>query len=118
MSSTLRESLRALRALSSAAALVALAACSGSKEGSIRISWDANHESAVNSPGGGYRVFISQTADFDPASVTPSLVPYTQTSFEIRSWRSGTYYVRVQAFTPSGEASEISAATAVQVPES
>ena len=84
----------------------------------ITVSWTANRESAVNSLGGGYRVYYSQTPNFSINTATMVDVPYSggaqsPTSTVIPQLPSGTYYFKVVAYsdlntggsTPSQEGS-------------
>ena len=74
------------------------------KEYTVTISWDENHESLVNSPGGGYTVYCCENPNFaltDPDAII-SEVPYesgsrspTSTTFTLES---GTWYVKVIAY--------------------
>lgn len=90
----------------------------------VQVSWTENPESAVNTAGGGYRVYYSQTAGFSPADagVTVLDVPYVSgptapTSASV-ALASGTYFVKVAAFSAlrSGSESAPSAETSVTVP--
>ncbi|MDH3310680.1 MAG: hypothetical protein OEM48_04090 [Gammaproteobacteria bacterium] len=101
--------------------LLGLAACGGGGGGggsgttsSVQVSWTANRETAVNSPGGGYKVYYSSTAGFNIASANVIDVPYaagaTPTSTTL-SLLTGTHYIKVIAYstlnpggsTPSAE---------------
>ena len=72
----------------------------------IQVSWNANREAAVNTSGGGYRVYYATTAGLaltDPA-VTMVDVPYLSGSAAPRSTtlsvESGhLYYFRVTAYS-------------------
>lgn len=72
---------------------------------SVQVSWAANRETAVNSPGGGYRVYYSRTPNFDVASAEFTDVPYdpglgtTPTSVVIDDLPSGTIYFKVVAYS-------------------
>ncbi len=97
--------------------------------GKVTVTWDANRESAVNSTGGGYRVYYSTSFGFNPgdAGVTEINVPYVSgnaapTSTDI-SLPPGTYCFKVAAYsalTPpggvGGSVSEPSAEVSVRVP--
>lgn len=85
----------------------------------VTISWNANHETAVNTTGGGYKVFYGTTSGFTVpgTSYTTIDVPYVSGSSSPNSVTvtlgSGyTYYVRVAAYstlkTLSGVSSQIS----------
>jgi hypothetical protein len=77
----------------------------------VVVSWDANHETAVNSTGGGYTVYYSTSSGFNigDGGVTSIDVPYVSgptapisTTVDLLS---GTYYFRVQGYstlTPAG----------------
>lgn len=87
----------------------------------VTVSWEQNRETAVNSLGGGYRVYYSTTENFNitNANVVDVLYvsgPATPTSIII-SLSSGTYYFKVVAYSnlnPSG--SGPSRETSVSVP--
>ena len=86
----------------------------------VTINWAANNETNVNQAGGGYNIYISQNSGFNigDAGVTMVTEPYTSTS-TIQPLSSGTYYVRVAAFSPIPAAnteSEASAQITVTVP--
>lgn len=70
----------------------------------VTISWVPNGDLAVNSVGGGYTVYYSNTAGFDVASATEVVdltydasLGYTPYSFD-RTLAQGTWYVRVKAY--------------------
>ncbi len=70
---------------------------------SIQLFWSANHEKAVNSPGGGYRVYYSQTPGFDITTASWVDVPYQSglnapTSTTIPNLSPGSYYIKVVAY--------------------
>lgn len=70
----------------------------------ILISWDANREKAVNSTHGGYKVYYSQTPGFELNSATMIDVPYVSgplapTSTKLTNLVSGTYYLRIIAYS-------------------
>lgn len=90
----------------------------------VQVSWTENRESAVNTTGGGYRVYFSQTSGFTPgdAGVTVQDAPFVSgpaapTSTSV-SLASGTYFFRVAAFSAvaGGRESTPSAETSVIVP--
>lgn len=113
-----------------------LAACSGADGGSraadptmavadaaaVRVSWTPNPETAVNQPGGGYRVYHAPSPNFPLAGAAGIVdVPYASgalapTSAQL-SLSTGTHYLKVVAYSvinPAG--SEPSAEVAVVVP--
>lgn len=70
---------------------------------SITVSWDANREFSVNSPGGGYRVYYSTNPGFDISTANIVDVPFVSgpaapTSIVIPLF-SGTYYIKVVAYS-------------------
>lgn len=101
------------------ATLLGLTACGGGGGGggdgggttaSVQVSWTANRETAVNSPGGGYKVYYSPTAGFNIASANVIDVPFTSgtapTSTTLTLF-SGTHYIKVIAYSalnPGGSA--------------
>jgi hypothetical protein len=69
----------------------------------ITVNWNANHESLVNAPGGGYRVYYSTTPGFtvNGPGVSMKEVPYesgalSPTSTEL-TLEDGTWYIKVCA---------------------
>ena len=62
---------------------------------SVTISWAANHETGVNSAGGGYHVMISGQAPIDVPYVSGPTAP---TSAPPVILQTGTYSVTVTAF--------------------
>lgn len=71
---------------------------------SIVVSWDANHEAAVNKLGGGYKVYYSTVSDFILSSATVIDVPYvsgtlTPVTVSLPSLAKGEYYVKVVAYS-------------------
>lgn len=110
----------------------ALVACSSNSEEpgtsqvkTVTVSWEANREERVNSSGGGYLVYYSQTSGFalDGTGVTVIDVPYASGSSAPTSTQidlaSGTYYFKVvaySAFPAAATSSEPSAQTSVTVP--
>ena len=96
---------------------------------SVTISWAANHEAAVNTAGGGYVVYYSQSSGFEAGApgVAAVEVPYvsgalapTTASLQLPS---GTYYFRAVAYSalghdgsPAGAQSAASAELQVVVP--
>jgi hypothetical protein len=69
------------------------------------VSWNSNKESAVNSSGGGYKVYYSTTPDFDLNNASLVNVPYVSgnsapTQVEITNLaRGNTYYIKVIAYS-------------------
>lgn len=115
-----------------AAAIVAtgLSACGGGgdtpppapKAHLVTLSWDANREGGVNSPGGGYQVTISgQPAPIDvPYNASTGVTPTTTTA----SLNGGTYTATVRAYAAldtaggtSGSFSATSAPITIVVPQ-
>lgn len=100
-----------------------LAACGDGSSGSSReveISWTANRETAVNAPGGGYRVYYASTAQFDIASAKVIDVPYrtggSAPTSTVVTFAPGTHYIKVLAYSamnPAGSAPSVE--TEVQV---
>ncbi|GAB4348928.1 MAG: hypothetical protein Kow006_10030 [Gammaproteobacteria bacterium] len=97
--------------------LLLITACGGGGGGpsivsTVTVSWTANVEAAVNSAGGGYRVYYSTTPGFDIATANFVDVPYTAgpaapTSTDLQL-ATGTHYIKVTAYSalnPSGSAS-------------
>jgi len=105
--------------------IISLSACSGkgmsappaqpppvTNSRSVTLSWQANHESAVNRSGGGYRVYYSGTPGFALTSVQPINVPWTSgahtpTSTTVTLASNTNYYVKVVAYSalnPTGSA--------------
>lgn len=98
--------------------------CVGSGDGSnptVTISWTANRETAVNSPGGGYRVYYASTPGFSPTEGTVVNVPYASapiapTSTVIPLSR-GTYYFTVVAYSNlNSNGSETSQEKSITIP--
>lgn len=72
--------------------------------GDVLVSWSANKEAAVNTTGGGYKVYYSQTSGFSIASAKFVDVPYssgsqTSTSVLIPNLEQGTWYFKVVAYS-------------------
>jgi hypothetical protein len=81
-----------------------------------RLSWVANRETAVNSDGGGYRVYRGSAPGFDVAAVSPWVeVPSSQTWAQISGLTPGVHYLKVVAFSPGGNASAPSAEVCVRL---
>lgn len=88
---------------------------------SFTVSWNPNREKAVNRSGGGYRVYYSNTADFDingaeyidvPGSGSGETQTPTSTTFTRNSSQLGNWYIKVAGYSnlngtslsaPSGE---------------
>ena len=66
------------------------------------VSWNANREKAVNSSGGGYRVYYSQVQGFDISNAAFVDVPWvsgqTPTTADI-TLTSGTWFIKVTAYS-------------------
>jgi hypothetical protein len=84
--------------------------------GNVNLSWNANREKAVNTSGGGYRVYYAQYSSVTDS--TPFVdVPFVSgsqspTNLRLTGLVSGTYYVHVKAYSalnPSG--SDLSSAS-------
>lgn len=101
-----------------------LASCSGGGGSGggprdVEISWTPNRETAVNAPGGGYRVYYATMSGFDLAAASLVDVPYqgaTPISTKaVINLPPGTHYMKVTAYSalnPSGSlASEESEVT-------
>ena len=91
---------------------------------STTVRWDANHETAVNSPGGGYRIFFSKDSNADLANCRTVDVPYVSgplapTTGVMDHISPGTYYVRVVAYSamspPGGTGGSASTPSAMAV---
>lgn len=94
---------------------------SGGPTYNIQVSWRANHESAVNTTGGGYRVYYAQTPSVNTATATFLNVPYVSgahapTSARLTNLQAGKYYFRVVAFSALNPRSSDSAETSLTVP--
>jgi len=101
---------------------VTLAACSGGTN--VQVSWTANRETAVNNQGGGYKVYYSKTSGFDISTassldVSFKSAPAAPTSATLQNVSSGTYYVKVVAYSaiigPGGRASTSAPSVEVSV---
>jgi major membrane immunogen (membrane-anchored lipoprotein) len=87
----------------------------------VLISWSANRESSVNSPGGGYRVYYSTTPGFDISTANFVDVPYVSgpaaPTSTILIASSGTDYIKIVAYsTLNGTGSEPSQEISVVIP--
>jgi len=116
-----------LRTLAIVIGLIALHGCgSGSGESftaprSVTVSWASSPETAVNSAGGGYRVYYSTDPNFVPHGAPAAVVPYAGAAAPSAtlSLSVGTYYVRVVAYSslpvPGGGTAVSAPSTAVVV---
>ena len=80
---------------------------------SFTVSWNANHETSVNSSGGGYRVYYSKTSPVNTqgqnfVDVPFKKAPLAPTSATVNFVSAGTYYVRVIARSNTVSAGSIS----------
>jgi hypothetical protein len=70
----------------------------------ITVSWNPNKEKLVNSPGGWYKLYYSQSAGFNPAApgATAIDLPYISGSFSPTSKNftlsKGTWYCKLTAY--------------------
>ena len=97
-----------------------------SQNKNVLISWSANNEIKVNTTGGGYRVYVSATANFNigDAGVAVVNMPYVSGAAAPTSTTvllaSGTYYTKVLAYSvfPAGQnnTSALSSEISVSVP--
>jgi hypothetical protein len=111
-----------------ATALVLLLGCGGgvsegqSINATVQVTWTANRETAVNSTGGGYKVYFGRTANFDIAGASFVDVPFVAPgplapTTATLTLSSGTNYIKIVAYSalnPAGSAP--SAAVSVNVP--
>lgn len=88
----------------------------------ILVAWSPNRETAVNTTGGGYKVYYSSTDPLVPV-LTSSVVnvPYVSgalapTTTELTSLTSGTYYVKVVAYSARNTTGSTSAVSSLVVP--
>ncbi len=111
---------------------VLLAACSGGGGGGptlivdtfdvrVQVSWAANREAAVNRPGGGYKVYYSQSPGFDIATASVKDVPYSSGATAPVSTTIilpiGTHYIKVVAYSVlNADGSSPSAEFSIAVP--
>jgi hypothetical protein len=90
-------------------ALSSPAPVSVSCSGNCLVSWNANHEKAVNSTNGGYRLYYSQDSHFqkDDTGVQMFEVPYvlgpTAPTSVIHDFGEGTWYIRITAYSSFNE---------------
>jgi hypothetical protein len=89
----------------------------------FRVSWTASKEKAVNRAGGGYKVYFSESSGFTISGAGVVDVPYVSgasspTSATVEVDGSGTYYVKIKAYSSinGGSESEVSDETSVVVP--
>jgi hypothetical protein len=90
---------------------------------SVQISWNPNHEKAVNSPGGGYRVSYSKSPGFSLSSAESVNVPYvsganTPVTTALSGLSAGTYYIKITAYsalTPPGSSTQASSNASSEV---
>lgn len=90
----------------------------------VTVRWSPAPETAVNQPGGGYRVYYSRDPEFVPSGTPAAVVAYPASTHPSAtlSLMVGTYYIRVVAYSalpvPGGGSavSQPSAPVAVQVP--
>lgn len=93
-----------------------LASCSGGSGGNssagreVEIAWDANRDSAVNAPGGGYRVYYSPVVGFSLADAAVVDVPHAADGTPTRvvvTLPDGQHYIKIVAYSalnPAGSA--------------
>lgn len=85
-------------------AVAVLGSCGGGGGSSkqVTVSWDANAESAVNTTGGGYILYYSQTSGFDVSTAQSTNVPYVSGSTAPTTvtlmLSTGTWYLRLSAY--------------------
>jgi len=87
----------------------------------VTINWTANREKSVNSAGGGYRVYFSQTNNFSLLSGTAMNSPYVSgaaapNTVTTPALPSGTYYYRVVAYSSANPSGAVSSQYAFVVP--
>ena len=86
----------------------------------VAISWTANRETAVNAPGGGYRVYHSRSQGFDVSQAEYLDVPHQTAGTPNQAavtLPSGPNYIKVVAYSAlNASGSEPSAEVAVIVP--
>lgn len=91
----------------------------------VTINWAANKELRVNQAGGGYTIYISQISGFaiTDGGITTINVPWISGAqapvSQVYTLSSGTYYVRVAAYTSfpvANTASKASPQISVNVP--
>jgi len=89
------------------------APAAGAHTGNVLISWTANHETAVNSAGGGYRIDYSTDPSFPVGQTTTVDVPYVSgptapVSAPLTGLAAGNYCIRITAYStlnPTGSPS-------------
>jgi hypothetical protein len=100
-----------------------LSSCGGGSATATQliINWNANHESGVNTPGGGYRVYYATSPGVSTSTASYISVPYVSgtlapTSATLTNPPSATYYFRVVAYSifdpPTGSSTRRSADSA------
>lgn len=87
----------------------------------VQVNWTANREAAVNSAGGGYRIYYSPTPGVTPAGATMVEVPFVSGDQAPNSatldLEAGTYYVRIAAYSAlNTDGSELSDEITIVVP--
>lgn len=87
---------------------------------SVQVSWVANRETAVNSPGGGYRVYYSRTPGFNVSAASVADVPYTSgataPTSTVLTLQTGSNFIKVVAYSvmnPGGSAPSVEASIVV-----
>lgn len=137
MSLHIRREIRRLAAWATVLSTLFLLACGGGGGGgstasgstpqtvNVTIRWAANKEQRVNQSGGGYKIYISQTSGFnigdaDVITLDAPWVAGPQAPLsKIQALTSGTYFVRVAAYTSfpvSNTSSDASPQITVSVP--
>ena len=105
--------------------LFVLSGCTKDSAKAVKISWSANKEAAVNTTGGGYKVYYSGASGFSvgDAGVTVVDVPYvsgptppTTTTIFVSS---GTYFIRVAGYSAvaGGTTSNLSPQVILSIPK-
>jgi hypothetical protein len=95
----------ALKLLWVCATLVIFSNCGGNPSATqLVLNWDANHESAVNSAGGGYRVYYAFSPGVDTTQASFLDVPFVSgtlapTTVTFTNPGQATYYFRVVAYS-------------------
>jgi hypothetical protein len=86
----------------------------------VVLNWTANRETAVNTTGGGYIVYYSQSAGFSIPSANSITVPYVSGSAAPTTasvtLNPGVYYFRVAAYSAMNPLSSGSSQLAVTIP--
>jgi hypothetical protein len=95
----------AFRILLACVSLVIFSNCGGSPSATqLVLNWDANHESGVNSAGGGYRVYYAFSPGVNTSTASFMDVPYVSgsqapTTVTLTNPSNGTYYFRIVAYS-------------------